>query len=204
MYYLWRNPYPQALCISIICTETNEMTKHLAELKKTFLKRVYQSYQLYSFSSNASLIVKNILRWKIKKNQFEHLYFWHSIKPYQISQRGELELLKINNKRKHVFDEKRIIAYHQNTKDIIGDKNKKVLTKQTRILKEGYWKPCSSKINNLCCNKSYQPHFIRTNVTFNIYRIFHQLYYKSGHFKYNYLNVQNVKYTMLGNQKPNF
>ena len=34
--------HTQALCISNICTEANEMTKHLAELWKAFLKRGYQ------------------------------------------------------------------------------------------------------------------------------------------------------------------
>ena len=34
--------YSQALRISNICTETNEVTKHLAELIEPFLKRVYQ------------------------------------------------------------------------------------------------------------------------------------------------------------------
>ena len=34
--------YSQALRISNICTETNEVTKHLAELIQAFLKRVYQ------------------------------------------------------------------------------------------------------------------------------------------------------------------
>ena len=32
-------PHSQALRISNICTETNEVTKQLAELKETFLKR---------------------------------------------------------------------------------------------------------------------------------------------------------------------
>ena len=34
--------YTQAFCVSNICSETNEMTKHLAELRKAFLKRGYQ------------------------------------------------------------------------------------------------------------------------------------------------------------------
>ena len=92
--------YSQALHISNICTETNEMNKRPAELKKEFLKRSY---------STATMIATNVFRWKMNNDQPNtfssdiHSNFTKVIK-------DNWSVLKTNNKLKHAFNEKSIIA----------------------------------------------------------------------------------------------
>ena len=51
-------------------------------------------------------------------------------------------------------------------------------------IKSGYWKPCFSRTNNLCCKQVLLAATFKSNATLKAYQIFHQLYCKSSHIIY--------------------
>ena len=59
-------------------------------------------------------------------------------------------------------------------------KNHQALRKQKQILKQGYWKPCFSKINNLCYKQVVPITTFESNETLKIYHTFHLLNCKSS------------------------
>ena len=61
---------------------------------------------------------------------------------------------------------------------MIGDttiESNKVVRKQRLILKSGYYKPCFSRTNNLCCKQVLPAIAFKSNVILKTYYIFHHI-----------------------------
>ena len=92
-------------------------------------------------------------------------------------------ILKVNRDFEQDFTKLPIIAFrrNRNLRDIFGKKT--IINNRTQICKSnnknGYSKPCNSKLKNLCCTHVQSTSTFRSTVTHKTFKICNKLNYKS-------------------------
>ena len=178
--------YSQALRISRICSDDNDYHKQLEELKDRFIQRGYRENEIIDQLNKATQHNQNtLLKYKTKeiKNNMVFLTKYHN----QLPNIGKAiddnwNHLHINAKISSAFTDKPIVAYkhNDNLRSLIGQhriSGNKVIRK--KLLHKGKCTPCRTKRGNLYCQQVKETSTFTNRVTKKVYKIFHQLNYKS-------------------------
>ena len=178
-------PYGQALRIKKICSQDEDYTSNIANLKNAFLKRGYREDHIDEQISKASDVNrKQLLSNQHKTQQVQRiplvLTYNRTLPDIQNILQKHWPILQLDPGLKPIFQEHPILAYRRNKS--IGDMLRRRNTSQE--VRRGQCKACTTDKRLKCCKQITETASFTSTQTGRTFQIFHDADCKTKHVIY--------------------